>query len=96
MAVTEQKARVKLENLASQLSEANKHLNEYANRVQEMTITQERNRMAREIHDGLGHYLTTINMQIKAANAVIDKDEDVFYRIYPPVAGQDNVQDYIA
>jgi signal transduction histidine kinase len=31
--------------------------------------------MAREIHDGLGHYLTTINMQIKAAEAILDKDK---------------------
>jgi signal transduction histidine kinase len=30
--------------------------------------------MAREIHDGLGHYLTTINMQIKAARAILSKD----------------------
>ena len=75
MAVTEQKARLKLENLADELSKANQHLSDYADRVRELTITQERNRMAREIHDGLGHYLTTINMQIKAASAVIDKDK---------------------
>lgn len=75
MAVTEQRARLKLETLANELSEANKSLSDYANRVREMTITQERNRMAREIHDGLGHYLTTINMQIKAASAIINKDK---------------------
>lgn len=74
MAVTEQRARLKLETLAEELSEANKHLSEYADRVRELTITQERNRMAREIHDGLGHYLTTINMQIKAASAILRKD----------------------
>lgn len=74
MAVTEQRARLKLENLADELSEANRNLSDYAIRVRELTITQERNRMAREIHDGLGHYLTTINMQIKAASAIIDKD----------------------
>jgi len=74
MAVTEQRARLKLENLAAELSEANKHLSEYADRVRELTIIQERNRMAREIHDGLGHYLTTINMQIKAARAILSKD----------------------
>ncbi|KAF0112527.1 MAG: two-component sensor histidine kinase [Chloroflexi bacterium] len=76
MAVTEQRARVKLETLATQLSEANKHLSEYADRVRELTITQERNRMAREIHDGLGHYLTTISMQIQAAYAVFSNDKD--------------------
>jgi signal transduction histidine kinase len=75
MAVTELRAREKLETLAAQLSEANKHLSEYADRVQELTITQERNRMAREIHDGLGHYLTTINMQIQAAAKILGKDQ---------------------
>jgi signal transduction histidine kinase len=74
MAVTELKARVRLESLAGELSEANKHLKDYAERVKELTITQERNRMAREIHDGLGHYLTILNMQLKAAAAMITKD----------------------
>jgi signal transduction histidine kinase len=74
MAVTELRARVKLENLAGELSEANKNLSEYASRVKDLTIIQERNRLAREIHDGLGHYLTIINMQLKAATAVINKD----------------------
>jgi len=76
MAVTELRARVKLENLAEELSEANKNLSDYASRVKNLTIIQERNRLAREIHDGLGHYLTIINMQLKAATAVIGKDNE--------------------
>lgn len=71
MAVNEQRARKKLEILAEELSEANRHLSEYAQQVHELAVTQERNRFAREIHDGLGHYLTTVNMQISAASAVI-------------------------
>ena len=71
MAVTELNARIRLESLAEELSVANKHLQEYADRVQELTITQERNRMAREIHDGLGHYLTILNMELKAAAATL-------------------------
>ncbi len=74
MAVTELRAREELEKLASDLSEANKHLSEYAEQVHTLAVTQERNRFAREIHDGLGHYLTTINMQISAAAAVAGKD----------------------
>ena len=62
--------------MRSELSEANKHLQDYADRVQELTITQERNRMAREIHDGLGHYLTILNMELKAAAATFDKDRE--------------------
>jgi len=74
MALTERKARIKQENLSIELGEANRHLSEYAQQVKELTLTQERNRLAREIHDGLGHSLTTINMQIKAAEAMIDLD----------------------
>jgi len=74
MAVTELNARIRLESLAEELSVANKHLQEYADRVKELTITQERNRMAREIHDGLGHYLTILNMELKAAAATFTKN----------------------
>jgi len=74
MAVNEQKARRKLEILAEELSEANRHLSEYAQQVHELAVTQERNRFAREIHDGLGHYLTTINMQLSAAAVLIRTD----------------------
>jgi signal transduction histidine kinase len=74
MAYTEQQARIKLEKLADELSDANQHLSEYARQVKDLTISQERNRLAREIHDGLGHYLTTINMQIKAALVIIKKE----------------------
>jgi signal transduction histidine kinase len=74
MAYTEQQARIKVEKLAEELSQANRQLSEYANQVKDLAVSQERNRLAREIHDGLGHYLTTINMQIKAAIAVMQKD----------------------
>ena len=63
VAVNEQKARL-------ELAAANQKLREYAAQVEELAVVQERNRMAREIHDGLGHYLTAINIQLKAAQAV--------------------------
>jgi signal transduction histidine kinase len=57
-----------------ELSVANRKLHEYAVKVEELATLQERNRLARDIHDGLGHYLTALNMQIKAAQAIIDQD----------------------
>lgn len=60
--------------LILELGEANASLLAYSGKVEELTITRERNRMAREIHDGVGHYLTVINMQIQAALAVMQKD----------------------
>jgi signal transduction histidine kinase len=62
------------ETLAGQLAEANERLSAFAVQAGELATTQERNRLAREIHDNLGHYLTVANVQIKAAQAVMDKE----------------------
>ena len=72
IAVNERKARSEVERLAAELSEANVKLREYAAQVEELATVRERNRLAREIHDSLGHYLTVVNVQIEAARAVID------------------------
>jgi signal transduction histidine kinase len=74
MAVSEEKARAEVEGLVKELEHANQSLRAYAAQIEELAITQERNRLAREIHDGLGHYLTTIYMQIQAARAVMKSD----------------------
>jgi signal transduction histidine kinase len=72
--VKELNARQEVERLAAELRQANQKLRAYAVQVEELATLQERNRLAREIHDGLGHYLTALNMQIKAAQAVLDQD----------------------
>jgi len=56
------------------LGEANRLLLENAAQVEELAVTRERNRLAREIHDSLGHYLTVVNVQIGAAQAIFDQD----------------------
>ena len=75
MAVGEEEARSEVEKLVQELEKKNQQLREYAVQVEDLAITKERNRMAREIHDGLGHYLTTIFMQIQAAQAVSKVDQ---------------------
>ena len=57
----------------SALAEANRQLRENAAQVEELARTKERNRLAREIHDSLGHYLTVVNVQIGAAQAILDQ-----------------------
>ena len=74
MVMAEQNSRKELEKAAEELSKANDRLREYANQVEELATSKERNRLAREIHDGLGHYLTTIFMQIEATNLLITKN----------------------
>jgi len=44
--------------------------------VAQLAAANERNRMAREIHDTLGHYLTVIHVQLEAARAVIGSDAE--------------------
>lgn len=73
MAVDEEKTRIKVEELAKNLNSANRQLKDYARQVEQLATEKERNRLAREIHDGLGHQMTTINMQLEAALAVLDK-----------------------
>jgi signal transduction histidine kinase len=70
MALNEESSRREVERLVSQLTDANQKLRDYALQIEDLATAKERNRLAREIHDGLGHYLTTIHMQIQAARAV--------------------------
>lgn len=74
MAMDEEKSRRQVENLVSELEDANLQLRNYADEIKDLAIMQERNRLAREIHDGLGHYLTTIHVQLQAAQAVLTSD----------------------
>ena len=49
---------------------ANRHLGAYATQAEELAAARERNHLAREIHDSLGHYLTVVRVQLEAALAL--------------------------
>ncbi|MCH3920161.1 MAG: sensor histidine kinase [Sphaerochaeta sp.] len=66
----------KVNALYQQLYKANAELKEYADIKEKMGETRERNRLAREIHDSLGHSLTGISVGIDACLAIIDKDKE--------------------
>ena len=51
-----------------------RQLRRYAAEVEELAVTRERNRIARDIHDSVGHYLTVVHVQIEAARATIASD----------------------
>lgn len=74
LAVSSEKSRGEVQRLAGALGEANRKLREYAVQAEELAVTRERNRLAREIHDTLGHYLTVVNVQLEAARAVHEHD----------------------
>ena len=70
----ERLSRLEAEALTRDLDAANEKLREYSGKVEELSATQERNRIAREIHDTLGHSLTVVNMQLETARALLAKD----------------------
>ena len=59
------------EKLRHEIEEANAQLRAYAAQAEDLATTRERNRLAREIHDGVGHYLTVVKTQLDAAAAIL-------------------------
>ena len=59
------------ERLRRELEVANEQLRAHAAQAEDLATTRERNRLAREIHDGLGHYLTVVKTQLDAAAALL-------------------------
>ena len=59
-----------------QLMEANRKLRKYAITSEKLAQTQERNRIARELHDTLAHTLSSISVQLEAAKALFDRNPD--------------------
>jgi signal transduction histidine kinase len=69
----EKASRARAERLLSELERSHRQLQAYSEQVAELAATRERNRMARDIHDSLGHYLTVVNVQLEKALAYRDK-----------------------
>jgi signal transduction histidine kinase len=70
LVVSTLKGRKAIERMADKLAEANRHLGAYAAQAEELAAARERNRLAREIHDSVGHYLTVVRVQLEAALAM--------------------------
>jgi signal transduction histidine kinase len=56
------------------LQDANTHLSHYASTLEHLTISQERNRLARELHDTLAHTLSGLSVQLETMKAYWDVD----------------------
>ncbi|MGL4762579.1 MAG: sensor histidine kinase [Sarcina sp.] len=53
-----------------ELKRLNRELETYSQSVEELSILKERNRISREIHDGVGHVLSTTMIQLSAMERV--------------------------
>ena len=69
-----------INSLNEQLRAANTELENFAAESEKLAQTRERNRLAREIHDTLGHTLTGIIAGIDAAMAVADVSPETLKR----------------
>ena len=58
------------------LRQANAQLTHYASTLENLTVSRERNRMARELHDTLAHTLTGLSVTLETVKAYWDVDEN--------------------
>jgi signal transduction histidine kinase len=56
------------------LGQAHQRLREDSAHIETLATVAERNRLAREVHDNLGHSLTIITVQLEAARVMLDVD----------------------
>lgn len=75
-AVAEVVQRHQVTALLAELNKTHAQLQTYVGEIEELAVTRERNRMAREIHDTLGHYLTIINVQLETAQKLSTRDPE--------------------
>jgi NarL family two-component system sensor histidine kinase YdfH len=68
-------ARARAQQLLAELQQANKRLTEYAGRIEDLTLAEERARMARELHDTLAQDLAGLILQLEAADAHLQKQD---------------------
>ncbi len=74
--VTDREENERIRVLNEQLQKANEQLHLFAEEKEQMGETRERNRLAREIHDTLGHILTGISVGIDAVMVLMDTSPD--------------------
>ena len=74
--VEEKKSTIRRKQLMEELEESNRKITEYASRIADTVAAEERTRLARDIHDSIGHYLTATNIQLAKAKAFFSIDPD--------------------
>ncbi len=76
MLVAVAKRNDKIQQSLKEITSREEKLREAYKSLEEVTILEERNRIAKRIHDTTGHSITTIIMQTEAAKLIIDKDPE--------------------
>jgi signal transduction histidine kinase len=78
-----------------ELKRLNKELEVYSQSVEELSILKERNRISREIHDGVGHVLSTTMIQLSAMERIGKSQENMLGEMAGELRGfvSDSFQD---
>ena len=77
----ETRNRLAAQTLVRQLEAAQRQLQEYAEQVEELTISHERQRMAREMHDTLAQGLVGVLLQLDAADSHLESNRPAEARV---------------
>jgi len=71
-----QQLMTRLRTQQDSLHQANLQLRHYANTLEDLTISRERNRLARELHDTLAHTLSGLAVQLETTQAYWDAEPE--------------------
>jgi len=66
----------KRQALLNELQETNQQLTAYVGQVEELSSIQERNRLARELHDSVSQIMFSISLHSRAARIMLERDPD--------------------
>jgi signal transduction histidine kinase len=67
-------ARKRSQALLDKLQQTHQRLQLYASQVEELAAVQERNRLARELHDTVSQHIFAINLTARSAQLLLRKD----------------------
>ena len=72
LSLTQTRAHQRDQKLLRELATAHEQLAAYASQVQDLTLTTERQRLARELHDTLAQGLVGLKMQLETIDALLE------------------------
>ena len=64
------------QSILAELQEANRQLQTHAQQVEQLSAVQERNRLARELHDSVSQTIFSITLHTQAARILLEREPD--------------------
>jgi signal transduction histidine kinase len=70
-----ERAREKSQSLLGELQVAHQQLQDYADQIEELTVEQERSRLARNLHDSVTQTIFSMTLTAEAAKILMERDQ---------------------